>query len=355
MRIEDFINPKDFSVYYDTTMANNLTPYLGEQLFVPKKISGLEFHKIGGYAGAPIQLIASAFDVPTTFRDFSNLQETSKRLPLFKEGMKIDEVTRQKIIMASNSDVLKNFVSEVYDPFTGLINGARATREYMAMQLISTGKIKLVGHGVNLEYDFGLNKKKQMVSPKVDWDDSENATPLQDIDDWKDYFKTTYGVDLGFIVLTTFTFNKLKACKTVHEAIYPQNQNAGNVPVSKEQVKAIVEQYTGIKFLFEDNQSSIKVGLPPIKMYPDGVITLLPSNGILGSMVFGTTPAEADLQGKLRTNVEIREMGVAVYSDYDPDPVSLKTFVAQVCLPSFDIDVQGGSGTILIANVFKTK
>ena len=41
--------------------------------------------------------------------------------------------------------------------------GARAQRERMAMELISTGHVKLEGNGVKMDYNYNLNKNQVAV------------------------------------------------------------------------------------------------------------------------------------------------------------------------------------------------
>jgi len=109
---------------------------------------GLEINKISGFAGLPVTLKPSAFDTQATFRDRQTVELQKSKMPFFRERMKIDEETRQKIMAISNDKLLDGIVRNIFDDTNNLIRGARAQRERMAMELISTGKINVVGNGV---------------------------------------------------------------------------------------------------------------------------------------------------------------------------------------------------------------
>ena len=70
-------------------------------------------------------------------------------------------------------------------------------------------------------------------------------------------------------------------------------------------------------------------------------------------MTFGTTPEEADLatNPKFASNTAIIDTGVAVYTKTIDHPVNVEVIVSQICLPSFSSDIEGGAGSIIIANV----
>ena len=219
MRIIDLVTPTNVLQYWDNTKANQ-SAYMGEMLFPATKIQGLELNKIGGRAGLPVQLKASAFDTQATYRDRLSIEVTKQKMPFFRERMKIDEETRQQILAVSNDAILNTYVQYIFDDTNNLIRGARVARERMAMELISTGKIKVVGGGANLVYDYHLNKK-QKVHAQTSWHNASACNPIQDMIDWKDQFNKDFRVNLGYAVMTTTTFNHIKASQAVVKAIYP--------------------------------------------------------------------------------------------------------------------------------------
>ena len=359
VNIFDLVTPGNIVAYYDATHENQ-SSYMGEQLFPATKQMGLELNKIGGRAGLPVELKASAFDTQATYRDRQSIEVSKQKMPFYRERMKIDEETRQEIMKISaggNANILKPYLNRIFDDTNNLLRGARVSRERMVMELISTGKINIAGTGVKLEYDYGFNKKYQYVAPSTQWSDTANSTPLQDMLDWVDAFKIKYGVTLGFAVMTTKTFNYLVANKNIVKEIYPTIADPTGLAVKRAQVKQAVLDVVGVQVLINDNIYATKVGGEGKKFFPDNVVSFLPNGGVLGNMVFGTTPEEIDLMANNKFNgtTQIVDTGVAVTSMLIPHPVNVETMVSQICLPSFASDVDGGAGSILIANVAKTK
>lgn len=351
MNLFDLVTPSNILAYWDDTKSNQTT-YLSDFLFPVRKIMGLELNKIGGRAGLPVRLKASAFDTQATYRDRMSIEVTKQKLPFFRERMKIDEETRQQILAINNSDVLKSYVSRIFDDTNNLIRGAKATREKMAMELISTGKVKIAGNGVKLEYNYGLNSHQKVTASKA-WTDVANSTPIQDLMDWKDDFNTRYHVNLQYAVMTSKTFNLIKASNEVKSILYPSASSIQKQLVTTPQVKDLIQNAVGLTVLLNDNAYADEVGGAGKPFFPNGVVTLLPVGGVLGNMVFGTTPEEIDLLTNPRTagNTRIVDTGVSVYTRLIDHPVNVETIVSQICLPSFGSDVDGGAGSILIANV----
>lgn len=354
MNIFDIVKPANVVAYYDARKADQ-TAYLGDVLFPAQKVPGIEVNKINGYAGLPVELKASNFDAQATYRDRQSVTVSKQKMPLYRERMRVDEETRQKIMTVSNDAVVKSYIPLIFDDTTNLIRGARVARERMAMELISTGHIKITGNGVKLDYNYGLDKKHQMAKPDVAWSNSSTATPLTDMMDWVDEFRTFYGISLGYAIMTTHTFNLIKASKEVRDTLYPTASSAASILVTSAQVKELVQNAVGVQILINDNVYATSVGGAGKKFFPDDVVTFIPvgsSRGI-GNMMFGTTPEEVDLLSnpKFADNIRIVDTGVAVYTRTLDHPVNVETIVSQICLPSFGADVEGGAGSVLIANV----
>ena len=103
---------------------------------------------LGGHAGVPVELKASAFDVQATFRDRLSVETRTQTMPFFKEGMRVDEKIRQQLLnlaSAGNSQVLAPLVSNIFDDTSNLLRGARVVRERMAMGVVAIVGI-VIGH-----------------------------------------------------------------------------------------------------------------------------------------------------------------------------------------------------------------
>lgn len=351
MNLFDLITPANILAYWDNSAASQVS-YLSSAMFPSIQIQGLELSKIGGRDGTPVQLKASAFDTQAPYRDRLSIEVTKKKMPFFRERMDIDEEDRQKILVISNDALLRQYLDRIFDDAGNLIRGARATRERMAMELISTGHVKINGNGVKLDYDYGLSKK-QRVNASVSWTDRANSKPIQDLADWVDYFRTTYRVNLGFAVMTTKTFNLIKASQSTLSILYPNASNLGGQIVTPRQVQDVISAYTGLQILINDGVYADEVGGAKKPFFPDYTVSLIPAGMTLGNMVFGTTPEQIELytNSKTASNTRIVDTGVAVYSRLIDHPVNTEVIVSQICLPSFGADVEGGAGNVLIGKV----
>ena len=155
MNLFDIVTPANITAYWDNSSASQES-YMGDFLFPVKKIAGIELNKIGGRAGLPVALKESMFDTQATYRDRQSIEVQKSKMPFFRERMKVDEELRQQILAISNDAILNTYVNRIFDDANNLIKGAKVSRERMAMQLISTGKVKLNGNGVKLEYDYHI-------------------------------------------------------------------------------------------------------------------------------------------------------------------------------------------------------
>jgi hypothetical protein len=264
--------------------------------------------------------------------------------------MKIDEETRQQILSIQNDQILRGYIERIFDDAGNLLLGARATRERMAMELISTGHIKIEGNGVKLDYNYGLHKNQKVATS---WANPSTSTPLQDMVDWVDDFRTKFYVPLGYAVMNTKTFNMIKASDIIRYALYPTATNPTGALVTNPQVKNLIQTATSLTALINDNAFADSVGGAAKPFFPDHTISFLPVGGVLGSMVFGYTPEQLDLatNAKFAGETRITDTGVAVYTRTIDHPVNVETIVSQVCLPAFSSDIEGGAGAILIADV----
>ena len=351
MNLIELIRPQNMVAYWDDSKANQQR-YMGDWLFPHKKVVGLELSKVSGRAGLPVQLKASAFDTQPTYRDRIGVELKKTKLPFFRERMKIDEETRQQIMAISNDALLANYLGRIFDDVGNLRRGAKAQRERMAMELISTGHVKIEGNGVKLDYNYGMNKN-QFVKPSTAWTDTVNSNPLKDLSDWVDFAQTKYNVNMGYAIMTPKTFNLIKANENVIKSIYPNSINASSLFVTTQQVKDVIMAASGLTVLINKDAYADEVGGVSKQFFPDYKVTLIPQGGVLGNMIFGTTPEEAELYINPRTRAytSIVDTGVAIYTRLIDVPVNVETVVSQIVLPSFSADVEGGAGSILVANV----
>ena len=345
MTIFDYITAKEIAAYYNTQAAEvTLPPYLGEELFPNKKQLGLDLSFIKGAKGLAKILKLSAFDAKTVKRDRIGFEKLQTEMPFFKEGMSVDEKTRQellRVMQTGNQAYIDMVLNKIFADQTTLMEGAAVVRERMRMQLISTGVITLANNGQAVQYDYGVPNAHK-VSPTVTWDTPATADPLSDITAWQDLMEAAgYGRPTRAITSRAVLRNLAKI-DSIKDAIYVLGQ--GKVTPDEASVRAYIADRTGVDIVvyekyYKDVDDQVK------RMLPNDLFILIPE-GTLGNTYFGTTPEEADLMASSVANVAIVDTGVAVTTSKLVDPVNVETKVSQVCLPSFEAADQ-----IVIADV----
>jgi len=341
LKLTDLAQPEAIIKYYDASRQNQ-SLYLGEGLFTPKKQVGMEVNMISGHAGYPVMLSPSTFDADITIRERISISRMSADLPMFRESMTINEKLCQEILKlqsGNNAADLKVYVDNIFDDMGNLVRGGRVARERMAMDVISSGKVKFTENGVPLDYDYQM-KKYQFFTPKTAWSDTANAVPLEDIDRWVTAAKR-HGFYLTRAVVNSNTMANLKANISIRHALYPTAVTVEGLPITKQTVIDLIKQYTGVTIAEYDEVYATIVGGIPKQFYPDDTITLLPATA-LGNMVFGTTPEEARLNaGVSNVSTSLTDTGVAVTSLITYPTVNVSTIVSQIVLPV--LNTIGGS------------
>ena len=199
--IFDLVNAREIGTYW-TAAAENKIPYLGATIFPAKKQLGLDLSWIKGYQGLPVALTPSAFDTKATLRDRIGVKKVETEMPFFREAMRIGEKDRQeinKLLSASNRATLEPILNRIYDDAANLIAGAEVQAERMRMQLLSTGKIRITAENrMSYDYDYKLpaahKKTLDGSTGYKKWSDVDNATPIQNIQEWQDKVEDNTGV-----------------------------------------------------------------------------------------------------------------------------------------------------------------
>lgn len=348
MTIFDLVTAQSLTSYWNNTPDTQ--DYILEELFPVKKQLGNELSYIKGRRGIPIAIRPSTFDAKVMIRERRGFEEVKTKMPFFKEAMYIDEELRQKLLLViatNNLTYIEAVLNEVFDDEMELIRGARATREELRAQLISTGAINIGYNGVSYTYDYGLEEhQKVTLTDTAKWGDVENSDPINDLNTWADTILQKTGVRPTRAIMRSSTFNYIKNNKKIAASIYITNNGVGIVTPTM--VQDVIKTLANIDVYFYDTvYAQVGTdGLTGTNLFPENTVTLLPPT-TLGNTVFGTTPEEADLMSSPDVaNVKVIDTGVAVTVTKETDPVTVKTKVSQIVMPSFE-----QADKILIATV----
>ena len=319
-------------VAYWETLATQQPPYLGEELFPADKKLGLDLKWIKGADGLPVVLLPSAYDVKSKKRDRIGFEKLAAEMPFFKESTTIDEEMRQQlnmVIATGNQAYIDSVLNNVFNDEMRLLRGARAQRERMRMQALTTGAISIAANGQAYDYDYGMPANhKSTVS--TSWSNA-SATIIDDIRTSLDTIEEDTGVRPTRATCSSKTWAYFRKNTEIRNAI---NGNSSNAPVSEDKIKSYIMEELDLEIVVYSKKYTDETGAQE-KFVADDIFVMFPS-GALGTSWFGTTPEESDLLASNVANVRITDTGVAVTTTKETDPVNVDTKVSMIFLPSFE-------------------
>lgn len=334
-RLSEIFSARSIAGYYET-LKQDVRPYLGEALFPNKKTMGLELKYVKGRAGSPVLLRGASFDAAAPIRPRIPFKQLTNEMPFFRESMVIGEMDRQELMkaMLAGDAYANSIIENIYDDEYHLVLGADAALERMRMMLLSTGYIHGSADEVPLDYDFGFEEDKQfmLLTGDATWNNSQTAKPLEVLERCMRVAK----LGTARAICTRNTYLQMIACDSIKNSMFVLPMSPAYVPPA--QIEAYITAALGITFIVLDDEANTfreRVDGQDLTMFPDGIMTLIPSTGTLGFTHKGTTPEEADLLGGSEADVQIVNDGVAITSklEYGP-PINMKTTVSQIGMPS---------------------
>lgn len=329
MTIFDLITSQEIVAWWENPQ-NNKIPYLFETLVDTRQKRGLTVKSMKGKSGNPQVLKPSAYDVAAIPRTRIGVETLIGEMPFFKESYYIDEELRQDLngfIESGNQQLVEMIMAQIFDDASNLIAAARAQRERMLSQAITTGGILIEGNGQVYEYDYGMPENHKATVTKS-WSDPDAGI----IDDIRTAIETIQN-DTGVTVTRAICSSKVFGYFRKNNEIKATNLVLSNGKgfLSDSRIKAYIKDELGLSIAIYDKQYIDEDGETQ-RYVPDDVFTMIP-DGRLGTMMFGTTPEQSDLMTSNIANVTITDTGVAVTTVQKADPVSVETKVTQICLP----------------------
>ena len=308
-------------------------PYLGEELWesgTQKMSLNIEWFK--GASGLPVVLKPSAYNAVAQKRDRIGFGMMMAKMPFFKEAMYIDEELRRQLNQALDSGnrmYVQILLKNIFDDTSNLLAGARAQRERMRMQALTTGMISIAANGQLYDYDFGIptNNKVQAGS---DWTTNEDFDVITFLKDCQERVSDRTGVKPTRMVMRSKTFAPLRKKKLLRQAVLGSDSTA---PISDKALRSYLKDETDIEIVLYDKKAKDEKG-KEFAYIPDNTISLFPS-GKLGKDWYSVTPEQADLMTGNAANVSIVDTGVAITTSKHVDPVSVETKVSMIYFPDF--------------------
>lgn len=332
MTIFDLVKAQEIVAYWDT-IKQDKEPYLLTELFPADKKLGLDLSYIKGSSGLPCVLKISAFDVKAIPRGRIGFEKLYAEMPFFKESMYIDEKLRQDLNMVletGNAAYREVVINRVFADTVQLLEAASASRERMRAMALTTGALTLTSNGQAYNYDYQMPENHKLTNPDFNDLDYDIAAYINEC---CDLIEDDTGVRPTRGLLSRNQWTAMKRNTVIAKNIYVLTNGVGTV--NDNTLRNYLFEQTGVEFVvyskrYKDENQVIK------RFIPDDLIVLFPA-GTLGKTWFGTTPEESDLMTGSAANVSITDVGVAVTTIKQTDPVNVETKVTQICLPSFEM------------------
>lgn len=121
-----------------------------------------------------------------------------------------------QVIYSANSGPAQQASAELGRNFAELDEMITRREEWMAAQALTTGKVPVVGEGVNDELDFMFDPSHLPVLSGTDlWTDHENATPLDDLKKWKRQVSKASGLSPTVCIMGLSALDSFLKCEQV--------------------------------------------------------------------------------------------------------------------------------------------
>jgi len=334
MTLQDFINSAQIALYIQNLPSEST---IDKVLFPADKQLGTEIELAKGSQQRPVALRMSTFDVAVKPRALNaSLDIHKKEIPFFKESILIKEKDRQKLLLAmaaNNLNLVNNLLSQIFNNYKALVDGAEVQMRRARAQAIQHGAINIVTEDGDIVVDYeGPEEHKEVLTGTAMWSNPD-ADVIGDIIAWQQIMVNDGYAAPSIMILTEKTLTYILKNTAIIDEL--KAQRLGTVIVTRQDIINYLSTKIGLSVAIVNGIYRAENG-QAFNYYDDDVVTLIPT-GAIGRTVYGTTPEEADLQyGSKAHDTSVVNTGVAITTMPKVDPVTIETKVSQLAIPSFD-------------------
>lgn len=288
-------------------------------------------------------IVAIGSKAPRKGRDF--VAAIKGEMPKIEIARDLDEhdlikiqQLRNAVQLNPNNQAIKNqMIDKIYGDSQFVLDGVNARLEYVAKQLVSTGKFKTtVANNSGGVADVSVDFKVTVTNAAKDWFTDAEADPIKDIQAAQDA-ALAKGYRYSTITLDQATANQLTQIKTVQEFVYGVANNGGTTQFFKptlEQVNTRLALYglPTIRIWETMVNAESKAGaLTALNGWESGNVLLSVSPN-LGNTQYTTTP-EFTMNFGDTTAQTVAEGFVLVKTFGVQDPILVSTKATAFALP----------------------
>lgn len=339
LQLEEALTSEELLIY-----SRNLAiprGYLHNVLFPPKETMELTVDVIREQSNLPVMAQIAELGTEVEYGSREGMTGDRISIPKIQRGRFMDEKL-VRILLQGNlrRDEFAQIRNEQLDDAQYAVDAIRARREWIPMQLISTGKVVYQEGGVQFTVDYGYRPDQTPVLTGTDkWSDTVNSNPLQDIQEW---VESAY--DKGFILTRALTSRKIVGLLlqnlNIRKAYFGDPSGSANPPqLNRAQLNTLFDSL-GLPTIVEyDTQARTedraltagKLSFTNVRMMPQNRFVLLPE-GPLGDYLWARTTEE------MISDIEVEQsgdMGIYVFRTWNQHPIRLHTIGVSLCFPTF--------------------
>lgn len=301
---------------------DNTSAYRGAELFPSVTVNELTFEYWKELHNIPVMARVQAFGAEAEIASREGAEKISGEIPTIKR--KINLTGRALIALRREGVGDIDFVrNTLYNDMDNMIDSVLARIEKMRIDAVTTGKIKLAEGGVLMEVDFRVpSSHKQSLTGDSKWSAYSSATPIQDMQRWRDKVIDDTGISPLRTWASTKIISHLLHSAEVRQLVY--GDNGGSRAIALPQLNSVLQT----------------MGLPPISVYdsrvrtqkedgayevarfwPEELLVMMPGEKLGDTLVGPTEEAMLDTQMDARDMAGVHAM---VYQENEPPMIWTK-------------------------------
>lgn len=277
----EYITPAELTGYAREALADRPENALQLSSRLPhQQVNDLVYRWNRGGGGLAEAASFRAYDAEPKFGRREGLTRMTGELP---------PIGQQYLLGEYDSLRLRNAGQEIRDLL--LNDAARIARaidtrfEFARGQALVEGKVTLAEDGVMAEVDFG-RKSEHSVAPANLWSESD-ATPLSDLQSWRDVYVETNGQAPGELLTSTRVVNYMLRNAEIRSMLLPVGSTVLQVKLSD--MNALLIDFD-LPPVTKYDARAIDVTGASRRIIADDKLLFLPPSGVqLGATLWGTT------------------------------------------------------------------
>lgn len=305
--------------------------YRGSELFPSVPTNELSFDYWKDLHLLPVMANVQAFGAEAQIASREGHEKVAGEIPTIKR--KINLTGRALIALRREGVGDIDFVRDtIYNDMDKMVDSTLARAEKMRIDAVTTGKIVLAENGVVMNVDYKVpGDHKQVLSGDSKWSNYEKATPIQDLQRWRDKLLDDVGIAPARIWTSSKVVAHLLYNKEIRLLTY--GDQGGSRAISLSHLNEILRTMDLPQISTYDVRVRAQKAdgtYETMRFWPENKLVMMPE-GKLGDTLLGPTE-----ESMLDVEVDAKEMAgvyAAVYQEIEPPMIWTKAALSAI--PTF--------------------